>query len=215
MDLKVINKHPIVEINGKNVFVDTGAPISFHNDGEITIGDKRHKCPSSIPFTDTDFMSENIGTPLSGLLGMDIMMEYDNVLFDYAGGSLLFNTLLEGTEYKSISNIHCGIELIVNGRKLPMAVDTGAPISYLPKSFTQSIEPVGEAEDFYPGIGTFTTKTFVLPVQAGGKEIEATFGNLPDALAMAMQMVGAQCVIGYDLFANFKVSISKTGVIIK
>jgi hypothetical protein len=92
-----------------------------------------------------------------------------------------------------------------------MALDSGAPVSYLDDSITRGMQPVGEKEDFHPMAGRYVTPVYELEAEVGGKTFSATFGNLPTVMALQLKLLGVDGVIGYDFFKSFKVMIDVAG----
>ena len=57
---------------GSKVLIDTGSPLSFHSDGVIALGGETFNVPTSLMGTGSDYVTENVGTDVNGLVGMDI-----------------------------------------------------------------------------------------------------------------------------------------------
>jgi hypothetical protein len=95
----------------------------------------------------------------------------------------------------------------MNGRSLKMAVDTGAPLSYVDNFVTDRLEPCGEKEDFHPIAGRYVTKVYELEGTVGGKPFNGLYGNLPMKLGLPLNMFGINGVIGYDFFKSFRVML--------
>ena len=93
----------------------------------------------------------------------------------------------------------------MNGQTLKMAVDTGAPVSYVDNSVTEGLEPCGEKEDFHPIAGRYVTKVYELEGVVGGKAFRGVYGNLPMMLGLPLKLVGIKGVVGYDFFKSFKI----------
>jgi hypothetical protein len=60
-------------------------------------------------------------------------------------------------------------------------------------------------QDFYPGIGTFQTPRHEIPTTIGDYDFIVNYGNLPASIMGLLSMGGAQGIIGYDFFNQFKV----------
>jgi hypothetical protein len=105
---------------------------------------------------------------------------------------------------KSVFGIPC-ITIVVgacaNRREVPALLDTGAPISYAPEAFVNGLAPHGEATDFYPGLGTFTTPLYHAPIDALGVAQTIPVGVLPPMLATALSLVGPDTwILGRHFF---------------
>jgi hypothetical protein len=152
--------------------------------------------------------SKMLGTEITTLLGADILSNY-KVLFDYKNEIIEFNKeeiSFNGTEV-GISNF-MGIpiiELSIDNRKLKFFLDTGAKLSYLSDRITGNYESIGTDEDFYPGIGTFSTDCFEIATSFERLNFNVKYGNLPALLQMTFLSCGVKGIIGFDFFNKFKV----------
>ena len=162
-----------------------------------------------------DYLSRLAGVEFTTLMGMDILSQY-RVVFDYENEEITFLTHdevgFEGVEMALPSLM--GMILVnmqIAGRQCLMALDTGAPVSYLDDSITRGMQPVGEKEDFHPMAGRYVTPVYELEAEVGGKTFSATFGNLPTVMALQLKLLGVDGVIGYDFFKSFKVMIDVAG----
>ena len=97
------------------------------------------------------------------------------------------------------------VELSIDGRNLKFFLDTGARLSYLSDRITSNYTSIGSDEDFYPGIGKFETDCFEIETKLDGNSFTAKYGNLPIPLQMTLMLGGADGIIGFDLFDNFKI----------
>jgi hypothetical protein len=92
------------------------------------------------------------------------------------------------------------------GRRL--LLDTGAKLSYLDRALIEAFPPAGTREDFFPGLGTFTTDTFDTSVTLGPNTVTITTGALTSIPALALTLVGARGILGSALFDHFTVGYS-------
>ena len=72
--------------------------------------------------------------------------------------------------------------------------DTGAPLSYVPGTVATRHEVIGEREDFFPGLGDFSTSVYRIPMQIGTSPLLLECGVLPPLLQMALSLL---CPSGY------------------
>ena len=93
----------------------------------------------------------------------------------------------------------------INGQPLKMAIDTGAPLSYVDRMVTDDLEPIGEKADFHPKAGRYTTPVFKLEAEICGKKFTGAYGNLPTMMGLSLKLGGLDGVVGYDFFKSFKV----------
>lgn len=202
-----VEGHLLIRDNENIILVDTGSPVTMHKEGTLSFLGREHRVLSK----GVDYLSRLAGVEFTTLMGMDILSQY-RVVFDYEDEEITFLTHdeagLEGVEMALPSLM--GMILVnmqIAGRQCLMALDTGAPVSYLDDSITHGMQPVGEKEDFHPMAGRYVTPVYELEAEVGGKTFSATFGNLPTVMALQLKLLRVDGVIGYDFFKSFKVMI--------
>ncbi len=139
---------------------------------------------------------EVLGDDVTRLVGMDELGQHA-FLLDWANRELDLKPLRspEGPSIplKNVLGIPC-IEIRAGGlqadQAVPALLDTGAPISYAPAHVLTEVDPHGEATDFYPMIGTFTTPLFRVTINAFNVSQVIPVGVLPPLLAGLLSMVG-------------------------
>jgi hypothetical protein len=78
-------------------------------------------------------------------------------------------------------------------------IDTGAPISYAPRQAVEGLMPVGEASDFLPMFGEFTTPLHRVRIEALGEERTILVGVLPPLFEAALGMLSdAPWILGAE-----------------
>lgn len=206
-----VEGHLLIRDNENIILVDTGSPVTMHKESTLSFLGREHRVLNK----GVDYLSRLAGVEFTTLMGMDILSQY-RVVFDYENEEITFLTHdeagLEGVEMALPSLM--GMILVnmqIAGRQCLMALDTGAPVSYLDDSITRGMQPVGEKEDFHPMAGRYVTPVYELEAEVGGKTFSATFGNLPTVMALQLKLLGVDGVIGYDFFKSFKVMIDVAG----
>ena len=104
--------------------------------------------------------------------------------------------------------------MTVAGRPAQVILDTGAPTSYVSKSFTEGLDPVDRITDFNPLIpgDTFETPIFEFPASFAGKAFSMKAGHLPGSLQMPLSMLGADGVVGMEILKRFAITIADGSV---
>ena len=97
------------------------------------------------------------------------------------------------------------VEVSISGEPVRMIFDTGAKLSYLDRTFIDAFPPSGTREDFFPGLGTFSTDTFQAQISLGPSTVTITTGALTAIPALALTLVGARGILGSALFDHFSV----------
>lgn len=207
--INLVDGHLLISDNGNTILVDTGSPLTIHKENSLTFLGRQHRVHTSMLGNDIKAIASLSGIEFSTLLGMDIMSGY-RVVFDYENLELTFLDSVEpGVEGDVLPLEDIGGIKVVNvelgGQSLKMAVDTGAPLSYVDNFVTDGLDACGEKEDFNPIVGRYVTQTYELEGKIGGKEFKGMYGNLPVMLGLPLKMVGINGVIGYDFFRSFKI----------
>lgn len=202
--------HILIDCGGDVLLVDTGSPVSFHENGDIHIGDEVFPVATSLMGVDSSYVSDKVGRPVSGLLGMEIIGRL-GMKIDVPGGKLSISPSTEGMNRvpSEMGLGYMSMEMSVAGRPAKVILDTGAPTSYISKSFTQGLTPVGQVTDFNPMVpgDSFETPVFELPAAFAGKEFTMKAGHLPANLQMMLSMLGVDGVVGMEVLSRFPVAI--------
>lgn len=213
--IEFVDSHLVIDNNGEKLLVDTGSPVTIHDGKPLSFLGKEYPTVKSMIGHDVEKLSALANFKFDGLLGMDVMREY-RVVFDYQNGEITFLSAeeegLTGAAYP-LGDV-CGAKVLyVNygGQNLKMAVDTGAPLSYVTSVVTSGMEPVGVKADFHPVVGNYTTNVFELEGEFAGRTFTGTYGNLPMLLAMPLSLGGIHGVVGYDFFNSYKLMFDFAG----
>lgn len=215
MDYKVnvSGGHMILSIPEGVFLVDTGSPQSFSRCECMSFGGVTTSVLSSMTGLDADSLSDYVGVKLDGIIGMDVLANH-LLVFD---GDRLFvdESPIPESDFSTIgNNTLMGIPVIsvqIADRTINAFLDTGAKISYLNSDLLTS-NPVEETlNDFYPGIGQFTSDVSTICVQIAGCTVSMRFGRLPSLLQMSLMMGGVQGILGRGLFNAYCVRLEKCG----
>lgn len=208
-DIDFYDGHLIINNDGQKVLVDTGSPVSIGRSNHFLFMDQEHNCMTSYLGQDINAFAEMIGYDIDVLMGMDVIGNY-NMLTDYKSAKVTFST--EDIPFESVCIISIAqtkgvffVVLKVKGEDVRLFLDTGAKISYIAETYTSGETAIEVLEDFYPMIGQFTTPIYAMEASIGGQSFPVKFGKLPKLIALPLQMVGIEGIIGYDLFSKYKV----------
>ena len=209
-DINLVDGHLLISDNGNTILVDTGSPVTVHQEDTLSFLGREFPVHTSIMGDRVESLCKLSGIEFTTLLGMDILSQY-RVVFDYENRELTFLTDeeagMEGTTVPLV-NVMGGVKAIcleINGQPLKMAIDTGAPLSYVDRMVTDDFESIGEKEDFHPMAGRYTTPIFKIEAEFCGKKFTGTYGNLPTMMGLSLKLGGLDGVVGYDFFKSFKV----------
>lgn len=204
LPLHFFNGHLFLETDGNWWLFDTGAPSSFGSDPIVFEG-QEPAIPSSYMGLSAVQLSGFVGRPTSGIIGADILNNFD-LLIDAQNGRLTLSkeeVTLEG-EVLPVSDF-MGIPRItakIGGEERTMFFDTGAQISYFQDESLETYPAAGLVTDFFPGIGQFETKAYLVNVELGGGTCELRCGSLPGLLGMTLMMAGVEGIIGNEILKD-------------
>ena len=210
--IETVRGHILVnDDRGSKVLVDTGSPLSFHSDGIIALGGRSFQVPSSLMGTDSDYVTDNVGVQVDGLVGMDILSE-SGILIDVPGARIVLGHPTDGmTRLPSRSLFgYVSVGMDIRGRSVNVLLDTGAPVSYVSPSLTEGLVAVDTVTDFNPSVpgGTFSTPIFEFPAAFAGREFGMRAGHLPMLLRATLSIIGVDGVVGMEVFGKIPVLIA-------
>ena len=207
--------HILINSDGDILLVDTGSPMSFHENGSIHLGGEVFPVSTSLMRVDSAYVADKVRQPVSGLLGMDIIGRL-GMKIDIPGGKLSFSPSTDG-----MSRVPSGrglgymsMEMTLAGRPARVILDTGAPTSYVSESVTSGLNPVGRVTDFNPLVpgDTFEAPVFEFPASFAGNEFTMRAGHLPDTLQMTLSLFSVDGVVGMEILKRYPVAIADGGV---
>ena len=213
--IELVRGHIIVnDDRGSRVLIDTGSPLSFHSEGLIALGGESFEVPSSLMGTDSDYVSDNVGVRVDGLVGMDILG--DGVLIDVPRGRIVLGHPTDGMTRVPSKGMfgYMAAEMDIRGRRATILIDTGAPTSYVSPSLTEGLSAVDNVTDFNPMVpgGTFETPIFEFPVSFAGQESVIRAGHLPSLMRATLRLLGVDGVIGMELLKRQVLLLADGGV---
>ena len=208
-DINLYDGHLIINDNDQKILVDTGSPVTIGRSDHFMFMDQEYNCTTALMGHDISSISEMMGYDIDVLMGMDVIGKYE-MLTDYKSAKVTFS--FEEIPFEPICTApiirEMGLVFVylrVKGNDAKLALDTGAKISYIDKSYTLDETEFEVRADFNPAIGKFETPIYAMEASVDGRSFPVNFGNLPSLFAMSLQMVGIEGAIGYDLFSAFKV----------
>lgn len=181
--LDIVADHPVVRLRRGLALLDTGSPFTM-------------RAPPIV--------MQQLASDIRWIVGTDLLRK-DRVLLDWTGRRLVVNGPRlrgESIDLVPVAGLFQLPIVAPNGGALAF-LDTGAPISYAPASAVTGRTSIGRRRDFYPGIGEFDVELYRLTVRVGSRRLDASFGVLPDLLALALSLTGASgWILGADYFRD-------------
>ena len=210
-DIILSRDHILIESVDGILLVDTGSPMSFHENGLIHLGGEEFPVSASLMGVDSSYITEKVGVQVSGLLGMDIISRL-GMKIDIPGGKLSFNPSTDGmTRLPSRMGMgYMSVDMFLTGKPAKIILDTGAPTSYVSGSFTGGLNPIGQVTDFNPLVpgDTFETPIFEFPASFAGYDFMMKAGHLPASLQMMLSVLSVDGIVGMEILKRFSVTIA-------
>ena len=211
--IETFDGHVLVALPEGRFLVDTGSPLSFARTGRATLGGTERELAPALPSLDAAGLSRFVGTPLNGLLGMDVLARFvvtfgRNELSVDDGTTSGPDPAFAELETDRIGGIPV-VAALANGRTARLFVDSGAKISYLAPERLTGLPVEDTLRDFYPGLGEFDTEVSTAGCELGRRPFQAKFGFLPAPLRTMLSMCGVDGILGRDLFASFAVRLAR------
>lgn len=207
-ELLLYNGLPIITDKlGHKFIVDSGSPSSFCASGQVDLYDGIVNVSKKIMQVDAAYLQENVGIPLDGLLGLDILAKKS---FSIHYSSLLFNIydhqdelhIKDGSQYFEATAMFFKIPVSINGASVNLILDTGAHISYLNPEFVRvDTNTLRRTNDFNPLLGNFEVSILdEFDYSINGKTITHEVGLSPNQLESMLSQLRVGGVFGYELF---------------
>ena len=203
--------HLFLETDGQLWLFDTGAPTSFGSQTTLSLGDKTFQLTNGYMGMTASTLSDFVSVKCAGLLGGDILSQFDFVL-DLSHGPIGTIEISSGILEVVGKSVHIdefiGIPIVtvrIGGADYRMFFDTGAQISYFQHESLADYPSVGAIDDFYPGVGQFQTETHIVNVALGETEFTLRCGTLPDLLAATLMVAETTGIIGNQVITGRRI----------
>ncbi|MDW7773732.1 MAG: hypothetical protein SCH71_12665 [Desulfobulbaceae bacterium] len=198
--------HVYLETGRELWLFDTGSPASFGASGTITLANETFRVGSSYLGLTAATLSGFVGVDCIGLLGADVLGQFDFIL-DVPNGKVVISTSdLEHNGTTISLGAFMGIPIVtgqIRGRDCRMFFDTGASISYIQNDEMRTSFPAsGRVSDFYPGFGQFETDTHSVDIILGTLELTLRCGELPGVLGEVLAMADTEGILGNQILSG-------------
>lgn len=206
---KFVDGHIIAIAGQLQLLIDTGAPCSVGDSSTLAFAGGSYPMQRNYMGISPESLSKSVGTHVNALVGADILNQYD-ILIDPNTNSLNMtedDVPLAGSSLELDSFM--GIPIVkarVGQDAVRMFFDTGAKLSYLDPDKTTALQSIGTESDFYPGVGTFSTNLYDVPITLATESMVLRVGNLPELLQMTLMMADTNGILGTAILRTHKVS---------
>ena len=205
-NIETFDNHLILLSNDNRFLIDTGSPTTIAKSTEIDIFNSKYKVSQKYLGLEIDKLSELVGTDLDGLIGGNILKNHVfHIDFKNKSFSIL-DSIPDNIDFVDI-DFYMNIPIIninLDNQSVRAFLDTGAKISYLNSEYVQDSNSIGDKEDFYPSVGVFKTSIYNKSIMfPHDKQLNLTFGSLPESLEQALSFGGTKAIIGNDIFSYY------------
>jgi hypothetical protein len=205
--LELIDGHVVIRSDGRALLLDTGSPVTLSH---LPLSFLGQEWPVEAEYfgASTEDLSQHAGVRIDVLLGANVLSRFA-VAVDTRTNRVVFNSqaILHADLVVPLETL-MGIpvmEVGLGGRPLRMWFDTGAPLSYLRAAVAASYPVIRHAQDFYPGVGRFTTAVHRVPLTVRDHAIAMDCGTLPPVLEAGLLKDGVNGIVGTELLNSFGV----------
>lgn len=201
------DNHIFIEDNHDLFIYDTGSPKSFSIGQRNPLNDE--EIPYSFPgLPDAKKLSDFLNIPVIGLIGTDILNQYDHII-DLKTNTLTFSKQElkhQGhTLSLKLSNVLQGVPTLdakIDTQLSKFIFDTGAQYSYYNDTIPKHSIPMGRVSDFWPPIGRFKTESYKAQVRLNDIERYIHFGVPPAELSKLLKATDAKGILGNELMRD-------------
>ena len=210
--ITIFEGHAIIYVEDNIILIDTGSPSTIHSEKSIEFNGISFNTSSNQLGVTIEHISDLLGMTITTLMGTDILSQFV-VQFDYQNNTIIFdpeqNPLTSKTVILPFTTIMGvpSISISVDSNPITAFLDSGAKLSYLTSTYTESHKTEGVVEDFHPSIGRFETPTYRINTSVGGLGFLVLYGNLPSTLSPLLSMQSVNGIIGFDLFMSFVITM--------
>jgi len=204
LNIEFRDGHLFVELDGRLWLFDTGAPASFGELHNLTLVGNHYSLDDNYMGLTAKKLREFTGVQCAGLLGADILGNFDHII-DCNKGIIKIAT--DEIEYNGRAlnlSSFMGIPILtacIAGHEYRLFFDTGAQISYFQDGSLQDFPPSGKVTDFYPGFGQFETYTYQVDISLDDVDFTLRCGALPSLLGATLMMANTQGIIGNQILS--------------
>lgn len=203
--LKKSEGHFIINVNGDNYIIDTGASMSCSCYGktELVIGDRRFDV-YPLPLEKVgEKISELVHMPIVGLIGLDIMEELGSIEISEKEGYVRFGceTNIECGDFAFPFEVTKGFRVLttglkVNGKDSRVILDSGARIDYMDPSLLDTTTAVSHEMDYNPIIGSFEVDGYNAAYSIGDRVIDTVSYAATEKLKAYVSQLGIHDISG-------------------
>jgi len=206
--IQTIDNLIVATIKQRRVLIDTGSPYSLGDGRPFFFLGNQYNFPTSFMGLDVFQLNRYISTKIDILLGGDVlskiffMIDWKKSIIQVSSTRLKFKGVIVPVALFMDIPI---IDLRVGNENIKAFLDTGSRLSYLDSEIIRNYNSIGNASDFYPGIGKFSTSLYEIPIMFADNTRKMTFGKLPELLQKKLMEAGTKSILGNEVFKYYKI----------
>lgn len=209
-----------VELNAQRWLFDTGTPKSFGFPSVLAIAERTLAVSPILtkpgkPLITAAKVAQQLGTPCSGVLGMDVIGQFDwalNAPKKYCKVTTEAIRLSEKTISLGEADTPLTVDTIIREHPYKLMLHTGFHLSYLEHPVTESFASTGKGRDFHYHFmgGWFQADTFRVHTHIGTGQAAENIrcGRLPASLRQDLLPAGCDGFLGAEFFGLYYLGFS-------
>lgn len=216
---------PLLDVGGRflttvgtgRYLVDTGWPTSIGDGSLIIVGSRRCDARAKVGNSDAASISREIRAQVSGILGADILGQFD-VGIDVGACLLMLDENRRPLPGKAVPvDYGSGLPVLparIRGAAVSVVLGTGSRISLLRADLAAGGDPAGRELETIVGVGEYETEMRKVDIQLGDTTYGIRVGTLPPTLEAAFSATGLAGIVGADFLASRRICMSaRQGVV--
>lgn len=205
------NGYPILQVGNCRFLVNTGSAQSMGSIDSIRVDGEIFPLQPVTMRMNAAQLAGQLGTQVDGMLGADILTQFDYKLLPETGSMVFTHGEFRPYGYANHFELYMGVPITpVNVFNLDMRFFfvTGSRRTFLNPDLVKGLQACGEAVDTYPGLGSFRTALFHVPVWVAGYDVPLEVGITPPPLIPMLKQTRSHGILGVDVLQGFELCLA-------
>ncbi len=201
----------LTQIGADRYLIDSGWPASISAGSSIQIGSRRFDVWSRLGTVDAAEVSRKVGEPVAGILGADILSQFD-VLMDVRRGILALDENTMPWPGKVIpADFRSGVpvlSVVIGGAPARLVLGTGTKHSFLKEKLAAHGDPVGKAVETLLGLADVEMDLRQVVILLGGASLAVRAGSPLPTLECLRVVPDLDGTLGAEFVLSKRVAFS-------